>query len=124
MCGFSLILHASIHVSLPPPPPPSATGRPREGGGADQPGREPAVLPAGRPVEPLPGGRRPQPPHPVLPGPGAPHPEGERGAERHHVTLRRRPSSPVFPEPQARRPSPCWRAAISADSRLKFSLFV
>lgn len=58
---------------------PSAAGGSRESGRADQQGREPALLPAGRTVEPLPGRRRAQPPHPVLPGPGAPHAQGKSG---------------------------------------------
>lgn len=67
-----------------------ATGRPRERGGADQPGREPALRPAGRSVEPLPAGRRSQPSRPLLPGPGAPHTPGESAAPpRAHATLGR-----------------------------------
>lgn len=55
----------------------SAAGRPREGSRADQQGREPALLPASGSVEPLPGVRCAQPPHPLLSGPGAPHTQGE-----------------------------------------------
>lgn len=74
----SYCYYRKIFLSDPPSLSPSAAGRPREGGGADQQGREPALLPAGCSVEPLPGGRCAQPPHPVLPGPGAPHAQGEK----------------------------------------------
>lgn len=82
---------------------PSAAGGPRESGRADQQGREPALLPAGRTVELLLGRRSAQPPHPVLPGPGAPHAQGKSGGGgsrfiRGALTQlsRRLPSSPEF----------------------------
>lgn len=90
----SILTHS---LSLP------AAGGPRESGRADQQGREPALLPAGHTVEPFPGRRCAQPPHPVLPGPGAPHAQGKSGTGCSHCIrgaltqfLRRLPPSPAF----------------------------
>ncbi len=63
---------------------PSAAGRSWEGSGADQQGREPALLPAGCSVELLPAGGCAQPPHSLLPGPGAPHAQGKGLLHQRH----------------------------------------
>lgn len=82
---------------------PSAAGGPRESGRADQQGRESALLRTCHTVEPFPGRRCAQPPHPVLPGPGAPHAQGKSGGNHSHFIrgaltqfFRRLPSSPEF----------------------------
>lgn len=82
---------------------PSAAGGPRKSGRADQQGCKPALLSGGHTVESFPGRCCAQPPHPVLPGPGAPHTQGKSsGGSSHFIRaaltqfLRRLPFSPEF----------------------------